>query len=94
MAYLVRELNKIIIYTMQTFKSIMVAILICLVLCAIGWSVWNSQRCTKMDIPPNATCEQIAENSVKNCKYVVHFWNKVDYNKELQNCIKLKEKYK
>jgi len=77
---------------MKILKSIIAAILTLVVFYAIGWSIWNTQRCTTFDIPPNATCEQIAENNAKNCKYVIQWWKKVDYNKELQECKNLTEK--
>lgn len=76
---------------MKILISIIAAILTFLVFYTMGWSIWNATRCTKMDIPPDATCEQVAENNTKNCKYLIQWWGKVDYDKELQNCKKLKK---
>lgn len=49
------------------------------------WSVLNIQSC-QYDLPKNATCEQIAQNDSKNCKYIILKWKTVDYNSELKKC--------
>lgn len=46
------------------------------------------------DLPENSTCEQIAENNAKNCKYIILRWKKVDYNKELKECKEWEQKQK
>lgn len=45
------------------------------------------QSCTS-NLPENPTCEQIAKNSVDNCKYIILKWKKINYSDELQKCKK------
>jgi hypothetical protein len=49
------------------------------------WNLLNIQLCSSK-LPKNATCEQIAENNSKNCKYLILRWKRVDYSSELKDC--------
>ncbi|GEM_PF-4015090 len=49
------------------------------------WEIPNVQLCTS-NLPKNPTCEQIAENNLRNCRYIIKRWKKVDYNLELKKC--------
>lgn len=71
--------------TSKKILSILIAILVIYIIGSFCWSLLNTQTCT-IEYPKNATCEQIAENNSKNCKYLVLRWKKVDYSKELQSC--------
>lgn len=70
------------------FKKLIAAVLFILVLYLViefSWSILNTQSCSGLS-SKNATCEDIARNNFKNCKYVFLSWKKIDYNKELQQC--------
>ncbi len=73
---------------MKSIKSIIGILLGLFVLYLIiefAWNFLHMQSCSS-NLPPNPTCEQIAENNANNCKYVILRWKKVDYNKELKEC--------
>lgn len=70
---------------MKKILIILVGLLVLYLIVETAWSILNMQQCS-FSTEKNATCEQIAENNSKNCKYVIMRWKKVDYNKELKQC--------
>lgn len=76
---------------MKKILSILVGLLALYLIASSAWSVLNMQQCSS-DLPENPTCEQIAENNSKNCKFVILKWKKVDYDKELQQCKEWEQK--
>lgn len=70
---------------MKKILSILVGLIVLYLIGSIAWGVLNMQECSLLS-DKNATCEQIAENNSKSCKYVLQPWKKVDYNKELMAC--------
>lgn len=74
---------------MKTIKNILsfcFGLLSIYLIISLIWGILNTQSCSYKDLPENPTCEQSAENSTNNCKYIILRWKKVDYNKELQAC--------
>lgn len=61
---------------------------------SLVWGVLNIQSCKGEVLSENATCEEIVESHVKNCKYVILKWKMVDYEKELRKCKRWEEKNK
>ena len=47
------------------------------------WGLLHIQSC-EIDSDKQLTCEQLAENNSKNCKYLILKWKKVNYDQELQ----------
>lgn len=70
----------------KSILSILVGLIILYFVISFSWSLLNTQTCSFGDLPKNASCEQIAENDSKNCKYAILKWKTVDYNTELQKC--------
>ncbi len=70
---------------MKNVLGILVGLFILYLIASFSWSILNMQECSLLS-EKNATCEQIAENNSKNCKYVILKWKKVDYDKELRLC--------
>lgn len=71
---------------LKSMLSILVSLIILYFVISFSWSLLNTQTCSVGDLPKNATCQQIAENNSKYCKYVILKWKKVDYNAELKKC--------
>ena len=65
------------------FYSILSLILV-FFLWSFVWSILNIQTCTSSQ--KNASCEEMAKNSVENCRYKILFWKKNNYEKELTMC--------
>ncbi|MFH0936938.1 MAG: hypothetical protein V1808_01440 [Candidatus Daviesbacteria bacterium] len=76
---------------MKKVLSILVGLFVLYLIVSFAWSILNAQQCSIL-AEKNATCEQIAENNSKSCKYVVLQWKKVDYDKELQQCKEWEQK--
>lgn len=76
---------------MKKILSILVGLFVLYLILSFAWSILNTQQCSSL-AEKNATCEQIAENNSKSCKYVILRWKKVDYNKELQQCKEWEQK--
>lgn len=71
---------------MKKILTITIIIIAFLIVASFGWSIVNTQSCKAVNLPKEATCEQIAENNSKNCKYVFLKWKSVEYDKELKSC--------
>lgn len=65
--------------------GIVIGLFILYLIVGFAWGILNMQLCS-YELPENPTCEQIAENNVNNCKYMILKWKKVDYDKELKAC--------
>ncbi len=70
---------------LKSIFGILVGLFVVYLITSFIWSVLNIQTCS-YDLPKNPTCEQMAENNAKNCKYVIFRWKEVDYDKELKEC--------
>lgn len=76
---------------MKKILGILIGLFVFYLILSSAWSILNTQQCTGL-AEKNATCEQIAENNSKSCKYVILRWKKVDYDKELQQCKEWEQK--
>lgn len=76
---------------LKNIFGILVGLFVFYLVSSFIWSVLNIQTCSS-NLPKNPTCEQIAANNAKNCKYVIFRWKKVDYDKELKECREWEQK--
>jgi hypothetical protein len=60
------------------------SIILVIILWGYLWGILNIQTCSSAG--KNASCEEIAKNSVENCTYKILFWKKNNYEKELRMC--------
>ena len=88
------EAKKFIFFMkVKIISGILIGLLVIHLTVTFGWNLLNMQSCTS-DLHENPTCEQIAENNAKNCKYTILRWKKIDYNKELRECQQWEQKQK
>jgi hypothetical protein len=84
----IKQLSINILFMITKIREVLgffLALIFIYIIFSYAWSILHMQSCS-YDTAKQSTCEQIAENNSKNCKYLILRWKKVDYNDELKRC--------